>query len=1280
MAIPVTLGLLVRYLKESNESEDNATDGPFDWTSARAKVYYCAAAICLIQCINIYVAHPYFFENYRMGMEVRVANSNLIYNKALRLSNGALRHTTVGTIVNLLSNDVNRFDISLVYAHYLITGPILMVVCVGLLWYYIGASCLAGIALLIIYIPFQGLMGKWFSKLRSKSSILTDERLRLMNEIIPAMRVIKMYVWEKPFGQLVQAARVSEINKIHIAMVLRSINLSIFYISAKLITFISLIVFIVNGNELSAENVFVSIALINQLREVMTLLFPYAISLSAESSISLNRIQKFLLSEEFDGKQQQLKDRTITNTTITTTTTPPTNQQSADNEINDKYVAISKTIDDEDDDDNDSEEDEDPYKITVDNISAEFETREGVVQQILSDISFTVRPRKLTVIIGAVGSGKTAVLMAILNELKLQQGSVSVSGRLGYASQESWIFGGTVRDNILFGKSYDERKFKQVVHVAALEEDMKQLPFGDQTIVGDRGVTLSGGQRARVSLARTLYSNPDCYLLDDPLSAVDSAVAKHIFEKCIKGYLKRNCVILVTHQLQFIKAADQIVVLSQGKLRAIGSYTDLLKEGIDLIKYAGDTELLRPEDDQNKQSQHFSDVRRRTSSVSDIFGSRLPTISSMHSFGDDGDVDLGVGGGRGSAGDDIIGQQILANKDNEEYSADPSRAGQTSPKIYWTFLRAGAGWVLLPTLLLSNILTQVTFTGGEYWLSQWTKYHEDKQIAKDTGADLQVDTSWMISYDETINIAIYTALVVVCFVFTITRTVCFFTTCMRASVRLHNKLLESVIRAPIAFFDRYPIGMILNRVSRDLGIIDDLLPPTAFDAIELLAECLAILVLCVIVDYWLVIPSVALIICLMLVRQFALGTIRRLKKVEGTARTPIFSHLASTLSGLATVRSFGMEREFSRKYDILQDRHTNTYFMFMTCNRWFGIVLDELCLVYIIATTILLVANVENGSAIGLTLSQAIQLTGGFQWAIRQSAEVETQMTSVERVAELRKIDREFESDVKPPEDWPKTGQIVMQDVCLKYGESADPVLKNLNLVINGGETVGIVGRTGAGKSSIIATLFRMTPPSGLIEIDGIDTASISLASLRRNISIIPQEPILFTETVRKNLDPFGECDDSFIWEVLEKVQLKDTINRFPQKLDQRISESGGSFSVGQKQLICLARAILRNNKILVLDEATANVDPQTDALIQDTIRNEFSNCTILTIAHRLHTIMDYDKVLVLDAGRLAQFDAPHNLVQDRDGIFAQMIETTGHQMEHHLKQIALKAYIRKIQ
>ncbi|CAG2118385.1 unnamed protein product, partial [Medioppia subpectinata] len=556
LAIPVALGLLVHYLSEWQLLVEKGLvdkNAPFDWNSYRAYIYYCSAVICVVQCINVYVAHPYFFECYRMGMELRVANTNLIYNKALKLSNSAMRNTTVGTIVNLLSNDVNRFDISLVYAHYLVVGPLQMVVIIGLLWWQIGVSCLAGIAVMVLYIPFQGIMGHLFSKIRISSSILTDDRLRLMNEIIPAMRVIKMYVWEKPFGKLVQMARVREIKAIHKAMVLRSINLSIFFISSKLITFLCLIVFILTDGKLTAQNVFVSLSLINQLRDVMTLFFPYALSLGAESLISLQRIQEFLLSEEYVPNQKQIEAN-----------------PNAGNGVSEKTKTIDTSVDDIDE--------ESKCKISVQNISAEHTSKDGAVTHILNNISFDVNPGKLTVIIGSVGSGKTAVLMAILKELKIKSGSVSVSGKLGYASQESWIFGGTVKENILFGQKFDERKYTRVVHVAALDEDLKQLPAGDQTVVGDRGVTLSGGQRARVSLARTLYSNPDCYLLDDPLSAVDSAVAKHIFEKCIKGYLSSNCVILVTHQLQFIKAADQIVVLNEGKCIAQGDYTQLLKE------------------------------------------------------------------------------------------------------------------------------------------------------------------------------------------------------------------------------------------------------------------------------------------------------------------------------------------------------------------------------------------------------------------------------------------------------------------------------------------------------------------------------------------------------------------------------------------------------------------------------------------------------------------------------------------------------------------------------
>ncbi|CAM5999831.1 unnamed protein product, partial [Sphagnum balticum] len=787
-------------------------------------------------------------------------------------------------------------------------------------------------------------------------------------------------------------------------------------------------------------------------------------------------------------------------------------------------------------------------------------------QAIISNLSFTASVGKLTVIIGPVGSGKSSVLMSILGELPVISGHVRVRGKIAYASQEAWTFAGTVRENITFGCKYDERKYKQVVHVAALERDMEQFPYGDRTMIGDRGVSLSGGQRARINLARALYSDADIYLLDDPLSAVDSAVAKHIFEKCIRGYLKDKVVILVTHQLQFIKAAEQIIVLQDGAALAVGDYMDLLREGINFVRLAGDSH----DGKEPEIVPGLKNLIRQQSSVgstsADFFGgSRLSVSSVVTNLAENEQTEN-------------LGEKDGPRKEEDEMANSES----ASSAIYWIYMKAGVG-----TFLLLAVFSV------QYYYSSYLHWIRILVITLDKLSGTIPSICW--------NMIIYTILVSILFVFSLIKTTSFFTICMNASINLHNKLFASVIRAPISFFDSNPIGRLLNRCSRDLGIIDDLIPITAFDMVEIMLNCLSIAILCVIIDYWSIIPVAVLLIILSFIRKFYIGTARRLKKVEGVARSPLFTHLSTSLFGITTIRAFDMQPTFETKFDELQDVHTSSWFLFLCSSRWFGIVLDLLCCVYFVVITLSLALNLDNKTAseIGLAISQALTICNSFQWGVRQWAELESQMTSVERIDEYSHIEKEsaFDDDdlrSRPPQDWPSSGQIVYKDVSMTYSESEPPVLKMLNFEIEPAEKIGIVGRTGAGKSSIIASLFRMNEHglSGLISIDGVDTSSIGLSHLRRKISIIPQEPILFTGSVKRNIDPFNEKSDERLWQVLERVQLKSAIQSLSGKLDDLISEGGGNFSVGQRQLICLARAVLRENKILVLDEATANVDP----------------------------------------------------------------------------------------
>ncbi|KAG9509318.1 Multidrug resistance-associated protein 4, partial [Fragariocoptes setiger] len=1292
--------------------------------------------------------HPYFYCVQHVGMKMRVASCSLIYQKSLRLSKAAMGNTTVGQIVNLLSNDVNRFDFGLVFIPYLIVAPLQAIIIVVLLSkYYLGlAPTLAGFSVFLLYLPFQALMGKWFGTIREKTAIRTDERIRLMNEIVPAMRVIKMYAWEKPFAKLVDIARRREVKWIRYRVILTSINESLYFISAKLIILICLITFVLLGYQLTAEAAFVAITMLDSLRLNMTFFFPFAVASIAELVVSCDRLRTFLLLGE-QPKETRIKHILRPEDQDSDNNNNKNNSESS-NSNNDEKCAPEKTADPSvesgagnlilgisdnsqrkhskndllltqlsqlkhpDSSKSDKKDDKqsdtttasrgvEAHEISAAWIADDLYERNEETTLSLSGLNFTVRPGELLVIVGRVGSGKSSILMSLMGELPIVSGDLSVDGRISYASQEPWIFAGSVEENVLFGKPYDKKRFDEVIRACALHKDIELFPQGIDTLVGERGISLSGGQKARVNLARALYFDADIYLLDDPLSAVDASVAKHLFENCIRGYLKAKTVILVTHQLQFAKGASNILVMDQGRQIALGGYRELSKQ-VNLVGFNKGLNRSESESESTAQTGFLTAKTGTpvkgsggTGNVASTGGINTP--STKHSGNQiiqstvggetkpPGSGAPGVpgasGGSQGGAAaqrsiqDDIQGEAPLRQITKEEMS---ERSVDCASYLF--YLACVSSITLIVAVFLTNLLAQGLFNGSDFYISFWTDT-EQRRALTITNNDTFVATTFTDQLTVEENSYVYAVLILALFVVVLIRTTTFFVACMRSSINMHNRLFKSVIDAPISFFDFNPIGILLNRVSRDMGIVDDRLPQNAFDVFEIFTSSLGIVATVIVVDYINIIPAIALVVVALLARRICLRTINRLKEMEGILRSQVFSHLSTTLAGLSTIRSFKVQTEFINKFDVAQDEHSVAWFTFFVSGQWLGLTLDLICMVFIFFVIIVLTATIDssalNGSQVGLAISSALVIVGPFQWGIRQLVELESHMTSVKRIKDYsnlpREADHQSRPDKKPPKEWPQQGRVVFDDVTLRYFENEEPVLKNLSFEIKPREKIGIVGRTGAGKSSIIAALFRMTEPEGRIFIDDILTSSIGLHDLRRSISIIPQEPVLFNGPVRRNLDPFDEYTDREIWSALESVQLKRVISLLDGRLDASVSEGGQNFSVGQRQLICLARAILRRSRILVLDEATANVDPETDQFIQRTIRDLFRQCTVLTIAHRLNTIMDSDRVLVLDAGQVKEFDEPH-LLLTRGGYFATMTANTG-QVADRLRKIAERNY-----
>uniref|UniRef100_A0A4W2IQ42 Multidrug resistance-associated protein 4 n=1 Tax=Bos indicus x Bos taurus TaxID=30522 RepID=A0A4W2IQ42_BOBOX len=1106
VVLPIFLGKIISYVE--NYDPDNS--------AALHEAYGYAAGLSACVLVWAVLHHLCFYHMQRVGMRLRVAVCRMIYRKSLHLSSSAMGKTTTGQIVNLLSNDVNRFDQVTMFLHYLWVGPLQAIAVTALLWMEIGISCLAGMAVLIILLLLQSCVGNSFSSLRSKTAALTDDRIRTMSEVITGIRTVKMNAWERSFIDLITRLRRKEISKILKSSYLRGMNLASFFAVSKIMIFVTFITNELLDNLITASQVFVVVMLFEALRFSSTLYFPMAVEKVSEAVVSIRRIKNFLLLDEIPELHPQQ---------------PSDGERIVDMQ---DFTAFW------------DEESETPS---------------------LRGLSFTVRPGELLAVVGPVGAGKSSLLRAVLGELPPRQGKVRVHGKIAYVSQQPWVFPGTVRSNILFGKKYEKDRYEKVIRACALEKNLKE----NVIVRGDGGTPLSEGEKARVSLARAVYQDADVYLLDDPLSAVDAGVSRHLFEQCIRQALKEKITILVTHQLQYLKDASQILIMRDGKMVKRGTYSEFLKSGVDIFS------LFEKGNEQSEPSPVPGAPTVISKSLVESFQSPRPSLKD-------------------AAPEDQDTENIQVTLPLEDHLE-----GKVGFKTYVNYFTAGADWPVIIFLMLVNITAQV-------------------------------------------RKGVYFGLTVSTLLFGITRSLLIFYILVYSSQTLHNKMLETILRSPVLFFNRNPIGRILNRFFKDIGHMDDLLPLIFQDFIQTFLLVIGVVGVMVAAIPWTAIPVIPLGIIFFFLRRYFLETSRDVKRLECTTRSPVFSHLASSLRGLWTIRAYKAEQKFQELFDAHQDLHSEAWFLLLTTSRWLAVYLDVICAIFVTAVAFGALILVENPLILTHEMSYMFQ------------------MISVERVIEYTDLVKEasWELEYRPPPFWPNMGRISFNNVNFRHMSDGPLVLWNVYPTFYPGQKVGIVGRTGAGKSSLIAALFRLSEPGGSIYIDDILTTRIGLHDLRKKMSVALQEPVLFTGTMRENLDPFNEHTDNELWNALEEVQLKESIEGLPAKMNTKLAESGLNLSIGQKQLVCLTRALLRKNQILIIDKATSYVDPRTDELIQKKIRERFAQCTVLTVAHRLSTVIDCEWIRVLDSGTWKESNRPYYLLQNRNSLFYKMVQQLG--------------------
>lgn len=1097
-----------------------------------------AALLFLCALTTSMSAHHLFHMLLKLMVRVRIGLVSAIYRKALALTVESRQKAPAGQIINLMGTDAQKFVNALNVCHSLWMHPLQLTIVMAILYWILGPASLAGTAMLGLFLFLSSVVARKTLKARKELVKQSDVRVGLMNEILMSIRVIKFYAWEKSFDAEVMGIRGKEVTQLDRLARLGSLGGLLFLSSPVVVAVVTFATYVLSGNELNAGDVFASLALFNVLRMAMVTL-PDMVTLWLDADVSIRRVEAFLLLPE-------LKRR------------PEIGEVRARGEIRLEEAT---------------------FEWTADAVA-------------LHAATLVVKPGELVCVVGAVGSGKSALVSALLGDLNLRDGRAQVAGTVAYVSQQAWIMNDTIRNNIVFGLAFDERRYREALKVTQLLQDLDGFPSGDQTEIGERGVNLSGGQRQRISLARAVYCNADVYLMDDPLSALDTRVAQAVYDECIRGALRGKTRVLTTHRLEFVERADRIVVIESGRVLEgrTAVFERLWQAYLKAATVPQGAEPRRRVDECEAEAE--VEIAPEAPKPS---GARLMTEEERNTG--------------------VVGWNVYA--------------------LYFAAFAPGALAAVLGVVFIGKELLNV---GTDSWLAFWST----KQ-----------------PFDSTLFLAGYLAFGVIACAATYLRTLMVSLRGLEAGTAFHTGLLRSVLAAPMSFFEGTPVGRVLNRFARDMEAIDQQIPRSLLDALGCVFTILSTLAVVVWVTPMALLGVIPIAFLYWRVQRIFRPASREGQRLDSITRSPVFAQFSETLAGVAVIRAFGAERRFEAELLGRLGTNSQSFYTIVSANRWLGTRIETLgaAIVACAAFASVLSANALGLGFVGLSVTYALAITGAMNWAVRMFSQLESNLNSVERVDHYTKLPRERWEGVKPADGWPSAGRVVLKGLTLKYRPDLPPVVRELDCHIEPGEKVGIVGRTGAGKSTLLLALYRILEASGgRIEIDGVDIAGVELASLRARLAIIPQEPTLFRGTIRKNLDPFGTHDETRLWDALERAALKATVEAMPKKLETDVHEGGSNFSVGQKQLLCLARALLKEARVLLLDEATASVDVATDALIQQTIKSEFRAATVITIAHRLGTVMDCDRIMVMDGGRLVEFDAPGALLGKKRGSFAAMV------------------------
>ncbi|XP_074559012.1 ABC transporter C family MRP4-like [Curcuma longa] len=1124
-----------------------------------------------------------------LGMHVRSALTPMVYRKGLRLSSSARQSHTSGEIINYMAVDVQRVGDYSWYLHDIWMLPLQIILALTILYKNVGiatiATLLATIFSIVVTIPLAKIQEQYQDNLMAAK----DERMRKTFECLKNMRILKLQAWEDLYRLKLEEMRNVEFKWLQKALYAQSFITFIFWGSPIFISVITFATSILLGHQLTAGGVLSALATFRILQDPLRS-FPDLVSMMAQTKVSLDRISGFLQEEELSEDATINVPPSITNNAI---------------EIKDGEFCWDTTS----------------------------------ATPTLTEIQLEVARGMHIAICGAVGSGKSSFLSCILGEIPKTFGEVRISGSTAYVPQSAWIQSGNIEENILFGNPMDKPRYKSVLNACCLKKDLELLAHGDQTMIGDRGINLSGGQKQRVQLARALYHDADIYLLDDPFSALDAHTGSELFTEYILTALASKTVIYVTHQVEFLPAADKIVVLKNGHIIQAGRYEELLHSGTDFNALVS----------AHHEAIETMDFLEGTSGTTDIKSSVTSSKRLTQSPSNIDNLKSEIPENEQVSKQKTVTEKkkVKSTRKKQLVQEEEREIGRVSLKVYLSYMAAAYKGTLIPLIILAQVIFQVLQIASNWWMA-WAnpQTRGDKPKA-----------------DNLLLLAVYMSIAFGSSLFVFIRAVLVATFGLAASQKLFLRMLRTVFRAPMSFFDTTPAGRILNRVSVDQGVMDLDIPFRLGGFAATTIQLLGIVGVMSKVTWQVLLLFVPMTIACLWMQKYYMSSSRELVRILSIQKSPVIHLFGESIAGAAIIRGFCQEKRFMKRNLYLLDSFARPFFCSIAAIEWLCLRM-ELLSTFVFAFCMALLVSFPHGyidpSMAGLAVTYGLNMNARLSRWILSFCKLENRIISIERIHQYCQIPSEAPAiieDFRPASSWPQTGTIELIDLKARYKDTLPMVLNGISCKFPGGKKIGIVGRTGSGKSTLIQALFRLIEPAeGKIIIDSIDISTIGLHDLRSQLSIIPQEPTLFEGTIRINLDPLEEHSDHEIWQALDKCQLGDVIRHKTEKLDVPVLENGENWSVGQRQLVSLGRALLKRARILVLDEATASVDTATDNLIQKIIRREFRECTVCTIAHRIPTVIDSDLILVLSDGRVAEFNSPHRLLEEKSSMFHRLV------------------------